>query len=303
MPYKSEKQARLMRAVAHSPEFAKKVGISQSVGRKFEEHKAEGGTVKESEMKRVFAGKETPAEERKEKAAAKKAGMTYKAAERKFEGEKYCGGGKAKGYASGGMTETKRETSALVGKAPKRGIDPTIPAEVREMLMERQRQKDMAAGEAASRYAKGGKTKRYADGGETEAEVIGPQTTSDEGTFKEAFATARMRGDDTFTWKGKKYSTEMAPAKPKSPPAPTPKYEAKNVTKNAAYETPYDRMNRQNREESANKANDAFKPGPKLDARNQTTLGSFGRTKPYKTGGSVRGVGIAKRGFGCTGMK
>lgn len=156
MPYKSEKQARLMRAVAHSPEFAKKVGISQSVGRKFEEHKATGGTVKESEMKRVFAGKETPAEERKEKAAAKKAGMSYKAAERKFEGEKYCGGGKAKGYASGGMTETKRETSALVGKAPKRGIDPTIPAEVREMLMERQRQKDMAAGEAASRYKKGG---------------------------------------------------------------------------------------------------------------------------------------------------
>lgn len=35
MPAVSEKQARLMRAVAHSPEFAKKVNIPQSVGREF----------------------------------------------------------------------------------------------------------------------------------------------------------------------------------------------------------------------------------------------------------------------------
>lgn len=48
MPYSSPKQERLMRAVAHSPSFAKKVGISQAVGRKFEAHKAEGGPVKES---------------------------------------------------------------------------------------------------------------------------------------------------------------------------------------------------------------------------------------------------------------
>lgn len=40
MPYKSEKQRRLMQAVAHSPKFAKKVGIPVSVGQKFEEHKA-----------------------------------------------------------------------------------------------------------------------------------------------------------------------------------------------------------------------------------------------------------------------
>jgi len=38
MPYKSEKQKHLMQAVAHSPEFAKKVGIPQSVGKKFENH-------------------------------------------------------------------------------------------------------------------------------------------------------------------------------------------------------------------------------------------------------------------------
>ena len=32
MPVKSEAQAKLMRAVEHSPEFAKKVGIPQRVG-------------------------------------------------------------------------------------------------------------------------------------------------------------------------------------------------------------------------------------------------------------------------------
>lgn len=79
-----------MRAVAHSPDFAKKVGIPQSVGKKFEGHKAEGGTVKES-----------PAMMKKELAFMKKKGapksmIKHEAAE--------AGMKKAKGYAKGGMT-------------------------------------------------------------------------------------------------------------------------------------------------------------------------------------------------------
>jgi hypothetical protein len=35
MPSKSAKQARTMRAAAHSPQFAKKVGIPQSVAKEF----------------------------------------------------------------------------------------------------------------------------------------------------------------------------------------------------------------------------------------------------------------------------
>jgi hypothetical protein len=35
MPYKSEKQARFLRAVEHDPKFAAKVGVPQSVGREF----------------------------------------------------------------------------------------------------------------------------------------------------------------------------------------------------------------------------------------------------------------------------
>jgi hypothetical protein len=35
MPTKSKAQKKLMQAVAHSPEFAKKVGIPQAVGKEF----------------------------------------------------------------------------------------------------------------------------------------------------------------------------------------------------------------------------------------------------------------------------
>lgn len=35
MPSKSVKQAKLMRAAAHNPAFAKKVGVPQSVAREF----------------------------------------------------------------------------------------------------------------------------------------------------------------------------------------------------------------------------------------------------------------------------
>ena len=44
MPAKSEKQEKFMRAVAHSPSFAKKVGVPMSVGREFT--KSGGGMKK-----------------------------------------------------------------------------------------------------------------------------------------------------------------------------------------------------------------------------------------------------------------
>lgn len=56
MPSKSAKQKRFMRAVAHSPKFAKKVGVSQSVGKEFEaadkrvSSHAEGGQVMMNRM-------------------------------------------------------------------------------------------------------------------------------------------------------------------------------------------------------------------------------------------------------------
>lgn len=46
MPAVSEKQKKFMQAVAHSPKFAKKVGVPQSVGREYS--KSGGNEMKES---------------------------------------------------------------------------------------------------------------------------------------------------------------------------------------------------------------------------------------------------------------
>ena len=46
LPSKSAAQRRLMRAVAHSPEFAKKVGIPQSVGKEFNEEDKRRAVIK-----------------------------------------------------------------------------------------------------------------------------------------------------------------------------------------------------------------------------------------------------------------
>lgn len=48
MPSKSKAQADLMRAVAHSLKFAKKVGIPQSVGKEFNEADKRRETIKKS---------------------------------------------------------------------------------------------------------------------------------------------------------------------------------------------------------------------------------------------------------------
>lgn len=88
-----------MRAVAHSPSFAKKVGISQAVGRKFESHKAEGGPVK----------KESPAMMKKEVAFMKKKGAPRSMIKHEMAEAK------GKPFAKGGGVERK-------GKAPAKSV-------------------------------------------------------------------------------------------------------------------------------------------------------------------------------------
>jgi len=79
MPAKSEKQQRFMQAVAHSPSFAKKVGVSQSVGREF--------TGKGKAMKKMASG----GSYRKVADGIAKKGKT------KGKEVKMAGGGKMKG--------------------------------------------------------------------------------------------------------------------------------------------------------------------------------------------------------------
>ena len=112
MPYASDKQKRLMQAVAHNPAFAKKAGIPQSVGRKFEAHKAEGGEMKES-----------PAMMKKEVAFMKKKGapksmIKHERAEAKGM-KKFASGGytrAADGVAKKGKTKAKQIKMAYGGK-------------------------------------------------------------------------------------------------------------------------------------------------------------------------------------------
>lgn len=47
----------------------------------------------------------------------------------------------------------------------------------------------------------------------------GPAASTSEKSFKQAFADARKSGKDGFTWKGKKYTTELAKPKKEEPSA------------------------------------------------------------------------------------
>lgn len=116
--------------------------------------------------------------------------------------------------------------------------------------------------------AKAKKLKRFEDGGEVDAATMDAGTKElerirDENaaaeesaapeykSFKEAFAANRKAGVGTFEYNGKKYTTELAGARKEATAA---KPAAAAETAKPKYETPYDRMNRTNREASAAKA-------------------------------------------------
>ena len=92
MPSVSKKQHNLMAAVAKNPSFAKKAGIPQSVGKEFLAADKGKTFSKGGEMKKMFGGKETKAEEMKE-AKALKAG--------KISPKQYVAGEKSEGHGSG----------------------------------------------------------------------------------------------------------------------------------------------------------------------------------------------------------
>lgn len=52
MPSKTPKQARFMAAIAHSPKFAKKVGVSQKVGKEFNQADKGTGILKKKRKKK-----------------------------------------------------------------------------------------------------------------------------------------------------------------------------------------------------------------------------------------------------------
>jgi len=114
-----------MRAVAHSPAFAKKVGVSQKVGKDFAAAD-KGRTFKKGgdmATKKLFGGKETYGEELKEAKAIKSGKITPQqyAKGEKSEEAKMKKGGMAKGYAKGGGIESKGKTQGKIVKMAKGG--------------------------------------------------------------------------------------------------------------------------------------------------------------------------------------
>jgi hypothetical protein len=124
MPSVSDKQARFMQAVANNPEFAKKAGVPQAVGKDFAEadkvkvpksrldlqginrQKTDHGSM--NLFKKGGAMKESKAMMAKEVSFMKKKGAPKSMIkhEKAEMGEMY-GGGKVKKMASGGMTSMK----------------------------------------------------------------------------------------------------------------------------------------------------------------------------------------------------
>lgn len=182
MPSVSKKQHNLMAMVAHDPAAAKRVGIPQSVGKEFTQAD-KGRKFRSGGMaKKLFGGKETYGEEKKE-ASALRSG--------KISPKQFVAGEKSEGH--------KEENSASLARRIKSGkMSPTAYAK-----MEGKEPKGMKCG---------GKVKRYEEGGDVETESVTAPTAASAQykNFKDAFKSARASGDKTFEWEGKKYSTEMA---------------------------------------------------------------------------------------------
>jgi len=127
-------------------------------------------------------------------------------------------------------------------------------------------------------------------------------------SFKEAFAEARNRGDKTFEYMGKKFTTEMAGGKKASGSAPAAKSESSRSTSSPT--TRQGKRVAEYKEALSNPAGDYKSSGSYGDAaRSSRTLGDLFRGSArhprtgatYKKGGSVgsaskRADGIAQRG-------
>ena len=108
MPSVSKKQHNLMAAVAKNPSFAKKAGIPQSVGKEFLAADKGKTFSKGGEMKKMFGGKETKAEEMKE-AKALKAG--------KISPKQYVAGEKSEGHGAGAAKKASAIKSGKLSPA------------------------------------------------------------------------------------------------------------------------------------------------------------------------------------------
>lgn len=211
MPSTSAKQAKFMRAVAHSPKFAKKVGVSQSVGKDFEM------ADKRKKMKKFSEGGEA--------ARSAKINKRYdrKVADIKGDYEKALAKGKDAAVAKAKYEQ--RMADAADDRAKWTGGDRTQTraaekAAEKNLSMTRKygpRSSDTQVAKAEEKLA----SKAPLSSVDT-SELNKPKTTS----FKEAFRAAREKGLKVFPWNGKSYTTQLAGQSASRPanktPAPKP---------------------------------------------------------------------------------
>ena len=138
------------------------------------------------------------------------------------------------------------------------------------------------------------------------AEPVNVNKPAAKETFKQAFARNRREGKATFTWNGRKYTTELAkpaaksaPAKkaPAKPASPVRAEMQRNTASNAAANR--ERMEAQSKAREERKAKSSeSKP---LFGRNPKgkTPAEFRKEQGFAKGGSVRGYGIARGGKKC----
>jgi hypothetical protein len=112
MPSSSKKQHNFMAAIAHSPSFAKKVGVPQSVGKDFNEADkgrkfSKGGDTMASKMNPGFMA--MMAKKKDGKADMKQDKSMMQKAVNKHEGRLHKGASMTK-LAKGGGIETKGKT-------------------------------------------------------------------------------------------------------------------------------------------------------------------------------------------------
>jgi hypothetical protein len=123
MPSTSKKQHNFMAAIAHNPAFAKKVGVSQSVGKDFNQadkgKKFRSGGMAKSDMK-----EDMKMDKAQDKAMIKKAMKQHDAQEHKGgKGTKLAlkKGGMAKKMAGGGLAAGHKSANGVVKKGLTKG--------------------------------------------------------------------------------------------------------------------------------------------------------------------------------------